>query len=85
MLIVSFRHQSPPTDAPPRLSRFGAESGENDSKTPLLLNIEHEAERDVPLLCIVRFLSNLAAGCDIVFIVERVIGNPQVRKDFPNG
>ena len=62
-------------------------SGEGDigSSPLLLLNIEHGAERDVPLLCIVVLPPYIAADCYIVLIVERERRNPQVRKDFPNG
>ena len=59
--------------------------GYGDTKTPLLLNIEHWTEHDAPLLCIAALPSYLSYGCYIVITVERVIGNPQVRKDFPNG
>lgn len=76
-----------PTLVPPCLSNDGEVSGEGDigSSPPLLHNIEHGTERDVPLLCIATLLPYLAADCDIVLIVEREIRNPQVRKDFPNG
>lgn len=84
VLIASCRLISPPMPAP-LVELRGGERGDTGSSSPLLLNIEHGAERDVPLLCIARFSPNLSAGCYIVLIVEREIGNPQVRKDFPNG
>ena len=58
---------------PPCLSKCGAGDGESDSKTPLLLNIEHGTEHDAPLSCITTLPPYLSACCYIVVIVERAI------------
>lgn len=63
----------------------GRGAGRIDIESSLLHNIEHGTERDVPLLCIDVVSPYHGVPCGIVLIVERAIGNPQVRKDFPNG
>lgn len=64
------------------VSKSWAGMGRAITRLLLLLNIEHGTEHDVPLSCISRLTSYLAAGCDIVLIVEREKRNQQVRKDF---
>lgn len=85
VLIVSLRHRSPPTIAPPCLSDCGEGNGEGDNQIAAVAQHRTRTERDVPLLCIAALPTYLTTGCDIVFIVEREIRNPQVRKDFTNG
>lgn len=53
-----------------------------DTESSLLYNIEHGAERYVPLLCIDVVPPYHGIPCGIVLIVERAIENPQVRKEF---
>lgn len=55
------------------VERRGGKRGDTGSPPPLLSNIEHGTERDVPLLCIAALPPYLAASCYIVVIVERAI------------
>ena len=64
-----------------RVERRG-EDGQGDNQIAAVVQHRTRAERDAPLLCIAALSHYLTHGCGIVFIVEREIGNPQVRKDF---
>lgn len=64
-----------------RVEELGGD-GQGDNQIAAVVQHRTRAERDVPLLCIAVLTPYLSYGCYIVVIVERVIGNPQVRKDF---